>query len=132
MRLQILLPQRILLDRDDVLKVSAESHHGSFTLLPRHIDFAVPVLPGLLLYETGEGESVMGVDQGILVKKGSRVRVSVHDAVPAQKLAEVREVVRERFREVDEREAIARSAMARLQASFYRGFIEQEGFRGRE
>ena len=130
MRLQILLPQRILLDRDGVDKVVAESHHGSFALLPNHVDFALPILPGILLYETGEGESVVGVDQGVLVKQGSRVRVSVHDAVPAEELETVREEVRERFRRVDDRAARARSAMAQLQASFYRRFIEQEGFHG--
>lgn len=127
MRLQLLLPQRVLLDRDGVRKVVAESHHGSFVLLPNHVDFALPVLPGILLYETEEGESVVGVDRGFLVKEGARVRISVHDAVPAAGLEEVRRVVRERFHTVGEREARARSAMARLQASFYRRFIEQEG-----
>jgi len=128
-RLQVLLPHDVLLDRTGVLRVVAESLHGVFVLLPHHVDFVAPIVPGLLLYETGEGESVAGVDAGLLVKVGDHVRVSVHDAVQAPELEAVRTEVQRRFRTLDDREVRARTAMARLEASFYRRFIEQEGFR---
>lgn len=127
MRLQVLLPHEVLVDLQGVTKVVAESHHGVFALLPRHVDFAAPLVPGLLLYEVDGREEVMGVDAGTLVKEGDRVRVSVHDAVRAPELERVRELVRERFHALEDREQRARSAMARLESSFYRSFLEQGG-----
>lgn len=131
MRLRVLLPHDVLVDRDDVSKVVAESLHGVFALLPRHIDFVAPVVPGILQFEHAEGTSSIGVDSGILVKRGPEVRVSVHDAVQAEELEEIHALVRKRFRALDEREDRARAAMARLEASFYHRFIEQqEALRG--
>lgn len=129
MRLQVLLPRGVLLDEDGVDQVVAEAHHGVFALLPRHVDLVAPLVPGILLYEREGRETVLGVDEGLLVKEGPRVRVSVHDAVKGDDLDRLRALVEARYREVDERERRARTATARLEASFYRRLIEQEDLR---
>lgn len=130
MRLRILLPQDVLVDDWNVTKVSAEARHGAFTILPRHIDFVAVLVPGILLFEGDDGESVVGVDEGVLVKQGDEVRVSVRDAVRGPDLARIREMVTERFHERDEHERRARTALSRLEASFYRRVLEQERSRG--
>ena len=130
MRLQVLLPNEVLVDEEDVSKVVAEALHGVFVLLPRHVDFVAAVVPGILLFERGGGESVLGVDEGVLVKRGAHVRVSVRDAVRGEDLQRIRSLVTERFEELAEREKRARTALARLEASFYRRVIEQEQLHG--
>lgn len=124
MRLKVLLPRRILLDRL-VCKVIAEAVNGSFCLLPRHIDFVAQLVPGLLSFESPRGdETFLATDAGILVKKESQVTVSTPDAVIGPELGELRHLVVDRFEALDERERRTRSALARLEADFVRRFIE--------
>ena len=129
MRLRVRLPTRLVLD-EPVSAVVARSLHGSFGLLPRHVDFVTPILPGLLRYERENGdEHYLGVDEGVLVKCGSDVMVSVRDAVPAADEETVRAIVRDRFESLTERERRARAALTQLEAGFIRRFIEQRGER---
>lgn len=124
MRLKVLLPMQVLVDRP-VTKVVAEAENGSFGLLPRHIDCAAALPPGLLLYETADDvEHALGIDRGILVKCGEELLVSTTNAVEGTDLASLREAVRHRFEQLDERERSARVALARLEAGVVRRFID--------
>lgn len=124
MRLRVLLPTRVLFD-EPVGKVVAEAANGSFGMLPRHVDFVAALVPGILLYVSAEGaERYLGVDEGILVKRGAEVMVATRSAVPGEDLASLRRAVRERYVELDEHERAARSALARLEAGVVRRFIE--------
>jgi len=68
MNLKVLLPTEVLID-EEVRKVTAEAENGFFCLLPRHIDFATALIPGLLSFEDSEGrETFVAVDEGVLVK----------------------------------------------------------------
>jgi F-type H+-transporting ATPase subunit epsilon len=55
MRLRVLLPTDVLVDRE-AAKVIAEAANGSFCLLPRHVDFVAALVPGILRYTTPQGE----------------------------------------------------------------------------
>jgi F-type H+-transporting ATPase subunit epsilon len=124
MRLRVFLPARVLLD-EPVAKVIAEAENGSFCLLPRHADFAAALVPGLLAFVTEAGrEEVAGVDEGTLVKCGDEVLVSTLNGVRGRDLATLRDVVERRFRQLDEREQAARSALARLEAGVVRRMTE--------
>jgi F-type H+-transporting ATPase subunit epsilon len=125
MRLKVLLPQRILLDRE-VDKITAEAENGSFTLLPRHIDFVASLRPGLLSYKINEKEEFLAVDEGVLVKAGDEVLVSIRDGVGGVPLGQVRRIVEERFLEMDDKEKKARSILAKFEADFVRRFLEME------
>ena len=54
MRLKVMLPTERLVD-EEVTKVIAEATNGSFCLLPRHIDFIAPLVPGLLQFSRPDG-----------------------------------------------------------------------------
>ncbi len=123
MNLRILLPTRILIDRP-VDKVIAEAENGSFCLLPRHIDMVAALVPGLLSFTSDRQEQFVAIDEGVLVKNGPDVLVSVRDAVIGPDLGLLRLMVTERFEALDEREKRARSALVRLEADFVRRFIE--------
>lgn len=124
MRLKVLLPTEILIDRE-VTKVTAEAENGSFCLLPRHIDFVAALVPGILLFESAGGkEEYLAVDEGILVKAGQEVLISTRNAVQASQLGILRQTVEERFLVLDDREKMARSAAAKLEADLVRRFME--------
>jgi F-type H+-transporting ATPase subunit epsilon len=124
MRLRILLPSMVLADTP-ARKVTAEGLHGSFTLLPRHVDFLAALVPGLLAYESAEGEeSFAAVDGGLLVKYGPDVFISTARAVVGDDLATLRQTIDREFLAVDERERATRGVMARLEADFIRRFLD--------
>lgn len=131
MRLQVLLPTEKLVDKQ-VYKVIAEAENGEFCLLPRHIDFVSSLVPGVLFFYTEEGEeSFAAIDEGLLVKCGRDVFVSTLNGVLGGDLNKLKQLVEERFLELDEHERKVRSALARLEAGTLRGFWElQERFHG--
>ncbi|MGD2082021.1 MAG: F0F1 ATP synthase subunit epsilon [Chromatiales bacterium] len=126
LHLKVLLPTRVLVDAA-AAKVVAEAENGSFCLLPRHIDFATALVPGILAFTAPEGrERYLAVDIGTLVKCGDEVLVSAMDAVEGTELAALRETVEERFMQLDEHDRLTRSALARLEAGTIRRFTRLE------
>lgn len=124
MRLRILLPPQILVDKE-VAKVTAEAENGSFCLLPRHIDFVAALVPGILCFESSGGkEEFLAVDEGILVKCGQEVFVSTRNAVQGSQLGTLRRTVEEQYKVLDDRERVARSALAKLEADLVRRFMD--------
>lgn len=124
MKLKVLLPTEILVDQE-VTKVIAEAENGSFCLLPRHIDFVAALPPGILIFESAEGhEEFIAVDEGTLVKVGREVLVSTRNAVRSSELGTLKQIVEQEFRVLDDREKMAHSASAKLEADLVRRFIK--------
>ena len=127
MNLKVLLPAEVLV-KEEVAKVTAEAHNGSFCLLPKHVDFVAALVPGILSFETAGGrEAFVAVDEGILVKCGEEVMVSTRNAMRGPDLGQLRRTVEERFKVLDDREKTARSAMVKIEAGFVRRFLEIQG-----
>ena len=126
MRLKVLVPTQVLVDVK-VGKIVAEAENGFFCLLPRHIDFVAMLVPGILYYAPASGaERFVAIDEGTLVKCGDEVLVSVINATPGPDLDTLQVIVAESFRELDEDERRARTALARLEAGAMRRFLEME------
>ena len=124
MNLKVLLPSKVFLDRE-VSKIKAEAQNGHFCLLPGHIDFVAALVPGLLSYEDSEGhEFFIAIDEGSLLKCGAEVLVSTRSAARGGDLGRLKQVVQEQFESLDERERLARSAAARLEAGLVRRFMD--------
>ena len=125
MRLQVLTPTEVVLDRE-VFSVVADGADGSFCLRPRHADFVAALVPGLLYLQEARGAAgeYLAVDRGILVKQGSDVLVSVRAAVGGVGLEDLVAVIHTRFLALDEQERALRSALARLESDFVRRFVE--------
>jgi len=117
MRLKVILPMRIFLDQE-VTKVIAESTNGSFCLLPKHIDVVAALVPGIILFDSEKEEEYLAVDEGILVKRASEVRVSTRRAVRSRDLGELKSIVKQEFRTLDEKEKKTRTILAKLEADF--------------
>ena len=123
MILRILLPFHIFAQAEDVLRVVAPTDAGSFGLLPHRLDCTAALAPGILMYETkSRGEVYVAVDEGVLIKVGPSVVVSVRRAMGGTDLAKLREAVEKDFLVVDEHERDVRSVMAKLETSFLRRY----------
>ena len=121
MNLRILLPFGIFSEKTGVSRIVAESREGAFGLLPRRLDCVAALAPGILVYESpGEGEVCVAVDEGVLVKTGFDVLVSVRNAIGGTDLGQLREAVEREFLNVDQRERSVRSVRARLESGFLR------------
>jgi F-type H+-transporting ATPase subunit epsilon len=125
MKLKVLMPTKIFAE-EEVAKISGEALNGSFTILPRHVDFVTVLQAGLLYYESKDGETFLAVDKGVLLKAGEEVLVSVKDAVKAKNLNDVRRKVEKRYQELNEKEKKSRSVLARFESDFVRRFLELE------
>ncbi len=125
MRLKILLPHQIYAGIDDVLQVVVQTDRGSLGLLPNRLDCVAVLRAGILSYETrASGVVYLAVDEGILVKAGSEVRVSVRNAIGGMELGRLRAAVEREFLNLDEGERQVRSVLARLESGFIRRFAE--------
>ncbi|MDX5463025.1 MAG: F0F1 ATP synthase subunit epsilon [Alphaproteobacteria bacterium] len=126
MRLRIVTPTSVALDAE-VSRIVGEAPNGAFGLLPRHAGFVTALRPGILSYTLPDGtERFAGLDEGTLVKAGRQVHAAVHAAVLGDDLATLQRHVAETFLDLDERERLARAALARLEAGMIRRFIDLE------
>jgi F-type H+-transporting ATPase subunit epsilon len=125
MNLKVLLPFQIFAEKTGVIRIVAETHEGSFGILPRRLDCVAALAPGLLLYENEiEGEVYLAVDEGVLIKTGVDVLVSVRNAIAGTDLGKLRDSVEREFLNLDEREQSVRSALAKMESGFIRRLAE--------
>jgi F-type H+-transporting ATPase subunit epsilon len=123
MNLKILLPYQVFAERSGVVRIVAETKSGSFGLLPRRLDCVAALAPGILLYETSaDGEVCVAIDEGILVKAGFDVLVSVRRAIGGTDLSVLRQSVEHEFKALDENEKNVRAAMAKMETGFLHRF----------
>jgi F-type H+-transporting ATPase subunit epsilon len=125
MHLKILLPFRVFAEHDGVARIVGETADGFFGILPRRLDGVAALVPGILVFEAGDGgEQIVAVDEGVLVKIGRDVMVSVRNAVAGDNLGQLRATVEREFVNLDERQQSARSVLAKLESGFVRRMME--------
>ena len=121
MKLEVLLPWQVFIEPIEVSRIVAETDEGSFGLLPHRLDCVAALVPGILTYETeSDGEVFLAVDEGVLVKAGAQVRVSVRRALSGTDLEALRQSVEKDFLVRDQNEQGMRSVMAGLETGFMR------------
>lgn len=123
MNLKVLLPFGIFAEETGVTRIVAETGTGSFGLLPHRLDCVAALVPGILIYETeAQGEVVVAVDEGVLIKSGPDVRISVRRALSGTDLGQLRASVEREFVSRDVEAQNMRSVMAKLETGFLRRF----------
>ncbi|MGA6926469.1 MAG: F0F1 ATP synthase subunit epsilon [Desulfosarcina sp.] len=125
MNLKVLLPFRIFAEKKDVSRIVAETRQGSFGLLPHRLDCVAALAPGILTYENeADGEVFVAVDDGVLIKTGPDVLVSVRNAMAGTDLRRLREAVEREFVNRDELEQNVRSVLTKIESGFMRRLVE--------
>jgi F-type H+-transporting ATPase subunit epsilon len=121
MNLKVLLPFQIFAEKTSVSRIVAETREGSFGLLPHRLDCVAALAPGILTYETeSDGEVFVAVDEGVLMKTGPDVLVSVRRALDGADLGRLREAVEREFLTLNEHEQSVRSVLAKMEGDLIR------------
>ena len=125
MNLKILLPFQVFAEKSAVSRIVAETRDGSFGLLPHRLDCVAALTPGILTYEDEtEGEVFLAVDEGVLVKSGMNLLVSVRNAIAGRDLTQLREAVDREFLNLNDQEKNVRSVMAKMESGLIRRLAE--------
>ena len=117
MSLKILLPFQVFAEKTGVSSIVAETSEGSFGLLPHRLDCVAALVPGILTYRTvADGEVLVAVAEGVLVKTGLEVLISVRRAMVGTDLGQLRAELEQEFLTLDEQERTVRSVMEKMEA----------------
>jgi F-type H+-transporting ATPase subunit epsilon len=121
MDLKILLPFQVFAEKTGVSRIVAETLGGSLGVLPRRLDCVAALTPGILTYETpADGEVFVAVDEGVIVKTGPDVLVSVRRALGGTDLGNLRSAVEREFLNLDAHEQSVRTAIAKMESELLR------------
>jgi F-type H+-transporting ATPase subunit epsilon len=115
MDLKILLPYKVFAEIKDVRNVIAETIDGSYGFLPQRLDCVAVLVPGIFSYETNTVHYI-AVDEGILVKAGTQLLVSVRNAVGGVELGKLAETVKNEFMNIDDSEKNVRYMASKLES----------------
>ena len=119
MQLKVLLPSEIFVDEAEVERIVAETREGSFGVLPHRLDCVAALAPGIFTYQEQDRDPVyLALDEGVLVKVGAKVLVSVRHAVRGTDLGQLHDAVKRQFLVFDEQERKVREALEKLESSF--------------
>jgi F-type H+-transporting ATPase subunit epsilon len=119
MHLKILLPFEIFSDKKNITRIIAETQEGSFGILPRRLDCVAALIPGILTYEIeSEGEIFVAINEGVLVKMGTEVVISVRSAVSGKDLRKLRKLVEDEFVHLSEQDSSVKSILTKMESSF--------------
>lgn len=118
MSLRILLPFKIFAEAKNVSRIVIETSEGSYGFLPQRLDCVAALVPGILMYETDSKVNYIAVDEGLVVKAGTKVLVSVRNAIGGADLGKLHESVEKDFKSLDESEKNIRSVSAKLESNF--------------
>ena len=125
MHLKLLLPFEIFAEKTDVLRVVAETREGSVGILPHRLDCVAALAPGILTYETqADGVVDVAVDEGVLVKVGMDVTVSVRRAVRGIDLSKLHDAVKQEFLKLDKSDRTLRDTLEKMEGGLVGRFAE--------
>jgi len=117
MHLKILLPFRVFDDIQNVKRIVMETSNGAFGLLPQRLDCVAALVPGIFTYET-DSEHYIAIDEGVMIKAGGEVLLSVRNAIRGTSLEDLHQSVEKEFKRLDESDKEIRNSMAKMESGF--------------
>jgi F-type H+-transporting ATPase subunit epsilon len=117
MDLKILLPYKVFTEVSNVERMIAETSGGSFGFLPNRLDCVSVLVPGIFSYTTDKVH-YLALDAGILVKAGSKVLVSVRNAVGGVDLGKLADMIKNEFEKIGDNEKKVRYLVTTLEDGF--------------
>ncbi len=125
MKLTVNVPDRVLYQGSDIVRIIAESPYGTYGLLSHRLDMVCPLVTGILVFECADhAERYIALEEGVLVKAGLDVTVSVRSAVIGDDLAKMRELVETEFSQLSESEENVKGILAKIEDDFVRLYHE--------
>jgi F-type H+-transporting ATPase subunit epsilon len=119
MHLKVLLPYKVFAEEHDVTSIVAMTPNGAFGILPNRLDCVASLSAGILtLQQDGQTQTFIAIDEGVLVKTGLDVLISVRNAMAGIGLKELHEAVENEFIKLDEQEQKLRSVLVKMESGF--------------
>ncbi|WP_269619438.1 F0F1 ATP synthase subunit epsilon [Zhongshania sp. BJYM1] len=119
MNLKVLLPFGVFKSLDEIERIVVETDQGSFGLLPKRLDCVASIVPGILTYQRrGEEDVYVAVDEGVLVKTGKDVSISVRHAVAGNDLNELHNTVERDFLQQSIQDKNVHSVYQKMESDF--------------
>lgn len=123
MQLSVHLPFKVFGVYETVESIVLDTPAGAFGMLPHRRDCVADLEPGILTYTLqGQEPNYIAVDEGIMVKNGQQVWVSVRNAHTDVDLVALRESVKTVLLSLSEQEREVRAVLSRLESGFMHGF----------
>ena len=123
MSLKILLPYKVFMEAQHVSSITIETSEGAYGMFRQRLDCVAALVPGIFTYEIGSnGAKYIAVDEGVMIKAGNEILVSVRNAVGGADLGKLGELVKREFNQQDENKIKVRSVMAKLEGGFIYAF----------
>lgn len=117
MDLKILLPYKVFAEIKNVDSIVAETSVGSYGFLPQRLDCVAVLVPGIFAYKTDKMH-YLAVDEGLLVKAGDEVMVSVRNAVGGVELGKLADTIQNEFKNISADEEKVKYMASRLENGF--------------
>ena len=130
MDLSVWTPTGLFLSRK-VERIVASGLHGSFCLLPKHVDAVAGLRPGIMVCYHADSEHYLALHEGCLTKRMSHATVVTLQAYQGDSLEHLSEKIEQMLHVADEGERRTRSALAGLESRIARGLVGLESNRVR-
>jgi F-type H+-transporting ATPase subunit epsilon len=122
-QLSLSIPPKVIVDVG-VEKIIAEDINGSFCLLPNHIDCVRILIPSILVYQINGEEKYIGIDEGVLIKRGKEVKVAVKNAVYEVEMGQMKEQLEKILNKTAEDEKRMRTIISEMEIDFINKYVE--------
>lgn len=124
LRLLLTTPQRVLVDRVEVLALRAEDASGAFGIHPGHIDCLTVLVPTVLRWRLADGsQHFCAVGGGVLSLTDGLLRIACREAVAGERLADLEHQVQQVRESQQERARQARVEHLRLHTRAVRQLV---------
>lgn len=125
MVLKVCLPLEELFEQKGVTRIVIETTVGSMGLLPRRQDCVALIVPGIVVMEVDGKESYMVVDEGVLVKTGPAVSLSVRHAVVHADLGQLKKAMELRLLQQSDEDRRMQETLSRIEGGVLRRCAER-------
>ena len=92
--LRVYTPDKLVVE-DVIKKINVNGKEGSFTILPKHIDYVSSFVDSVIAYvDNNEKTKFLAVNQGILIKTGRNLEISTFNVIKSNSLLELKNVLK--------------------------------------
>lgn len=128
MTVRVRTPTRLVIDTGGIRAVKCETNAGRCTIEPRRLDGVVALAPGILTLRGASGTVIeAAIDEGLLVKTGSDVTISVRHMIMAAGKESLRHALNEELMRIRNTESDLRIALSSLETRFMKEFSQVRG-----
>lgn len=95
LNLRIYTPEKLFLEKE-ILKITLNGKEGSFSILPKHVDYISSFDDCIMCYtDTSNKTSFLATNQGIITKIGRNIEISTFHVIVGNSLMELKNNINE-------------------------------------